>query len=212
MEKSQIIIEDIQEINLNTLLQGDFSTKDTNEIDEIFTASEMSALISSANKDFGPIKDVRVSFKDNGKGEISFFLSESIFDFLEAEGIISSLIIPQVYAIENNASENNSSFGASLTDAIITYVANLVDSKPIYTTGELYRDSENSVQIKIESLHVGRVPLPSDTVKKVEYETVRVVNTIISRENGFHIEELQIRDGEMYYRGTLPKEIKGVRL
>lgn len=212
MKKSQIVIEDIQEINLNTLLRGNFSTKGTNKIDEVFIAEEMSALISSANEDVGPIKDVRVSFKDNGEGEVSFFLSENVFDFLEAEGIISSLIIPQVYAKEDNDFLKDSSSDLSLTDAIVNYIANLVDNKPIYATGKLYRDSENSVQIEIDSVYVGQVPLPGDTVKKVEHETVRVVNKIISKENGFNIEELHIHDGEMYYRGTLPKEIEGVRL
>ncbi len=208
MEKAKINIDDIEEINLFSLAINDFSTQDSNEVNEVFTNAEISALISKANNSSGPIRDVRVSFKDNGKGEVSFVLSDNFVGFLKDQGLIASFDPWGVHASLEPAEEK----GTSLTDAIVSYIANLVDNKPVYATGELYRDSDNSVNIKIEKLMVGRTSLPQDVVEKVEYETLRVVNSIISPENGFHIEELQVRDGSLYYKGTLPDEIKGKKL
>ncbi len=210
VERSQIVIDDIEEINLENLTRGNFSTSGENQIDEQFTQEEISALLSMANENRGPLKDIKVSFTEDGNIEASFRLSENFIGFLRKAGVIPSMGIPKVYASDNIFGENSSD--PSLTDMIVDYVAGLVNNKPVYATGQLYRDSENSVQLNIETLHVGRAPLPRETIEKVEYETVRVVNAIIARENGFHIEELQFRDGKMYYRGTLPEEIEGVRL
>ena len=208
MEKAKVNIKDIEEINLFSLIMNDFSTQDSNEVDEVFTDAEISALISKANDNNGPIKDVRVSFKDNGEGEISFVLSDNFIDFLKDQNLIASFDPWGVHASLEPTKEKDS----SLTDAIVGYIANLVDGKPVYATGELYRDSNNSVNIKIEKLMVGRASLPQDVIEKVEYETLKVVNSIISPENGFHIEELHVRDGSIYYKGNLPDEIEGRKL
>ncbi len=211
LEKSKVLIGDLEEINLSTLAENNFSTSGTNEIEDYFTSEEMSALLSTANIN-GPIKNINVSFGENNNGEVSFVLSETFTDFLREQGMIERYVGPVVYAAEIQDYVDNTPSGFSVTEIIIGYITNLVNRSPVYATGELYRDSENTVRININSLRVGRISLPQDTIRKVEYETLRVVNTIISPENGFHIEELHIKDGKFHYKGTLPAEVYGEKL
>lgn len=55
--KSQVSIDDIEEINLVTLAKNDFTTIGTSEVEAKFTNAEMSALIDKANENGGPISD-----------------------------------------------------------------------------------------------------------------------------------------------------------
>ncbi len=208
LEKSKVNIGDIEEINVFNLIEGNFSAQGTNDIDEFFTSEEISALISAANDNNGPIKNVKISFNENGKGEVSFNLSDNFASFLKEQSHIIGSMPWEAKAAESNQNSSN----PSLTDTIVSYITNKVDNKPVYATGELTRASDNSIYIKIDYLSVGRIPLPQETINTVEYETVRVINAIISPENGFYIEELQIRDNELYYKGTLPSEIEGKKL
>ena len=212
LEKAGIEIENIEEIDLETLAKGSFSTTGTNDIDESFTQEEMSALIASANEASGPIKDFKVAFNCDGQGEVSFRLSEGFVEFLEDQYVVSDFsFIKKVRADGHNSTFGDTSDG-SITKALIDYIVSYVDNRPVYAMGELYRDSANSVQINISSLKVGQIPMPQTVIDRVELETVRIVNSIISRDNGFHIEEMEVRDGAIYYRGTLPAEVEGVRL
>jgi hypothetical protein len=213
IEKSKIIISDIEEINIENLVRGNFSTKGSNKIDDFFTDKELSALASKANDISGPIKDIKISLNENGSGEISFMLSENFIEFLRNENILLGLNSNrEVSASENQGNFNNNFEKPSITDKIISYVSNLVNKKPVYGTGKLFKDSDSLIKIKIDSLMVGRVSVPQEIINKVEFETVRILNLIISKENGFHVEELEIRDGGLYYKGTLPAEIHGKKI
>ncbi len=211
LEKSKIFVEDLEEINLVTLIQNNFSTSGNNEIEDYFTGEEMSALISTANVN-GPINNINVSFGESDNGEVSFVLSENFVDFLKSQGVIGKYNRFVVHAADIQDYVDNAPPEASVTELIVGYISGIVNKAPVYATGELYRDSENTVRIKINSLHVGRAPLPQEVVEKVEVETLRVVNAIISPENGFHIEELHIKDGKLHYKGTLPAEVYGEKL
>jgi len=191
LEKSQVKIENIEELNLETLIKEEFSTQGANEVDNQFTSQEMSALVSKANQAGGPIRDVKVSFGDNGEGEVSFKLSENAIDFLKDYHVISP--------------------GSALMDQAVNYVANVANNKPVYTSGKLTRTSHDSVNIQLDQLTVGRVPVPNEALHRVGEETERVVNTIITQQNGFHIEELRVDEGRLHYKGTLPSEVEGRR-
>ncbi len=212
LSKSKVTIDDIQKLNLENLARNNFSTSGTSEIDDFFTSEEISALVSTANDKSGPIRDVKISFKDDGKVETSFKLSDNFVDFLKEQKIIPSNLPWEVEAAEENVELAEGSSGATLTDMVVDYITNKANNKPVYATGELTRASDNSVDIKIEQLTVGRIPLPQEAIERVEYETVRVINAIISPENGFHIEELEVRENALFYKGTLPAEIEGTEL
>jgi hypothetical protein len=210
LEKSKVFIEDLEEINVVTLSQQRFSTKGSNEIEDYFTSEEMSALVSTANIN-GPINNVNFSFKDDDSGEVSFMLSENFVDFLKEQGVLNISMSSVVYAAEEDYT-NSTPKKSSVTEMIVGYISGIVNRSPVYATGKLYRDSDGSVKIEIDSLKVGRAPLPKEAIEKVEIETVRVVNAIVTPENGFSIEELHIKDGKLYYKGTLPAEIYGEKL
>ncbi len=211
MEKSRVFVEDLEEINLVTLVHDNYSTSGSNEIEDYFTSEEVSALISTANVN-GPINNINVSFGDNNNGEVSFMLSENFVDFLKEQGVLGKYDRFTVHAADVQDYVNSAPSGSSVTELIVGYISSIVNRSPVYATGELYRDSENTVRIKIDSLKVGRAPLPQEAVRRVEIETLRVVNTIISPENGFHIEELHIKDGRLFYKGSLPAEVYGEKL
>ncbi len=137
----------------------------------------MSALIASANDDGGPIRNFKVSFLGEDRGEMSFNLYNTFVDFLLEQDILPS--IPSF--------------------SFMT----------VYVSGSLYRSSSNSVRINIDRLMVGRISLPQKIVDVVEIEVVKFVNSVISIENGFYIEEFKVREGEIYYRGKLPAEVEG---
>ncbi len=206
LTKSKIDIGSIEELNLETLARGNFSTQGRNSIDDSFTSEEMSALVSMANDSGGPIRDVKVSFGDNGQGEISFRLSDNFTQFLREQNVLAGLGTKIARADEGRVGEP---LDRSLTDVVVDYIANVANKKPVYATGELSRASDNSVNIRMDSLTVGRAPLTRGVIDRVEFETARIVNSIISPENGFHIEELQVRDGALFYKGDLPAEIEG---
>ena len=210
LEKSGVTIADISEIDLETLTRGNFTTSGTNQVDEVFTQEEMSALIASANDAGGPIRDFKVAFNGDGKGEVSFRLSENFTEFLQDWYVVQRpSFINRAYA---NGSDFAGSSNGGVTQALIDYIVSYVDDRPVYANGELFRDSANSVRIRIDSLRVGRVPMSETVIARVEQEVVAIVNSIIAPENGFHIEEMQVRDGAIYYRGTLPAEVEGTSL
>ncbi len=212
IEKAQIEIDSIEEINLETLAKGNFTTQGVNNIDIDFTSEEMSALISSANDNGGPIKDVRVAFGDDGNGEVSFKLSDTFVDFLYEENILTfELGAKKAYALTSDSYSSNP-LDRSLTERVVSYINNVANNRPVYATGELTRTSSNSIEIDIERLTVGRVSMSDEVIERVEVETVRIVNGIISPENGFHIEELQVDGGQLHYKGTLPAEIEGQKI
>ncbi len=217
IEKSKVKINNIEEININALVNNNFSTKGTNNIDDFFTDKELSALISKANNSMGPVKNIEISLVENGNSEISFVLSESFINFLKEQEILLELnnlreAQASEYQENTNNTESNIKKELSITEKIVSYLSSLVNKKPIHGTGKLFKDSNNLIKIKIDTLKVGRVSLPQKTIDKVEYETIRILNLIISKENGFYVEELEIRDGGLYYKGTLPAEIEGEKI
>ncbi len=216
MDKSQVIIADIEEINLETLVKGDFATNGIHEIDEFFTNEEMSALVSMANDNGGPIRDVKVSFGNDGEGEVSFKLSDRFVDFLWDHNVLTEASPENYYLASTTPSLPGrfalASSNGGLTDFVIDYITNVANNKPVYASGELSRTSSNSVNIDIDYLTVGRVPMTAEVINRVEFETARIVNNIISPENGFHIEELRVEEGQLYFKGTLPAEVEGQRI
>jgi len=206
--KSQVKIDDIEEINLVTLAKNDFSINGTNEVEAVFTNEEMSALIDKANANGGPISDFKVSFNDNHEGEISFKLTDSFISFIEDQNMIT---LPKNNFAYNYHISPVASVGG-IKDTIVNFITNVAMNKPVYASGSLVKVSNNSVSLDITSLKVGQIPMSNEVIEKVEYETLRFVNGLLSEVNGISIEELRVENGELYYKGTLPSEIKGVKI
>jgi hypothetical protein len=209
LKKTSIVIDDIKEINLITLAQKDFVVSGTNTVDISFSNEEMSALIDMANQSGGPISDFKVAFLGNNEGELSFKITDQFLNFIKEENMI---YVPTstFSAISNSylfASTSN-----SITDTVVNFITNIAANKPVYAKGTLTKTSEHSITVHISSLKVGQIPLSNDVISKVESEVVKFVNALLSESNGFSIEELRIENGAIYYKGTLPSEIKGKKI
>lgn len=181
LEKADVDVADIEEINLITLARGDFTTSGTNQIETSFTNAEMSALIDTANANGGPISDFKVSFNGDNEGEMSFRLTDAFIDFIQEQNMIhlSNEKMATIRFLMPLASTSN-----NMTDTVI----------------------------EITHLQVGQFTLSDDIVRKVESEVLNFVNQLISSTNGFAIEELRVEDGALFYKGTLPAEIKGAKI
>lgn len=204
LKKAKLSIQNMEAINALNLIKGDFKTKGSNKVNAIITSKEMSALVTKANQNSGPITDVKIRFLNNNELEHTYRISESAIEFIKNKIILNRMAVFRPYG---SALAINSS--SSLSDFLIGYITNAANNKPVYSKGVLQRTSPNSIHIKIQTIKVGQVPLPEDIVKQVEMYTESIVNNIISKENGFSIEELRIENGQLYYKGTLPAEITG---
>lgn len=209
IDKSNIEVADIEEINLITLARDDFSTSGTNEIETAFTNAEMSALIDTANANGGPISNFKVSFNGNNEGEMSFKLTDSFIDFIQEQNMIQ--LLNRKMAI-NTFLMPLASASNSTSDTVIKIITSVASNKPVYAKGTLSRTDSNSVSIHISTLKVGQLTLSDDIVRKVESEVLFFVNRLLSSTNGFSIEELRVEDGALFYKGTLPAEINGTKL
>lgn len=209
LDKSNIEVTEIEEINLVTLAKGNFSTSGTNQIEASFSNAEMSALIDTANANGGPITNFKVSFNGNNEGEMSFKLTDSFIDFIQEQNMIqlsNQKIAYNAFLIPLASASNSTS------DTVIKVISAVASNKPVYAKGTLTRTNENAVSIHIDSLKVGQLTLGEGVVRKVESEVLNFVNNLLTSTNGFSIEELRVEDGALFYKGTLPAEINGNKL
>ncbi|NJD02675.1 MAG: hypothetical protein FIA99_08795 [Ruminiclostridium sp.] len=209
LEKTKVKVADISVLSTDSILSKNYKTNGSNNVDLFITSAEMTSLASRANTASSPIKDVRIKFLEGNKMEMSYRISENIIGILKENNIITSRIFSPGMI---NTALLSPFAASSVNDVLINYLTTVAKNKPIYSKGRLERTSANTIDISIESIQVGRVPLPSGTVKTVESYTIGFVNAFISKDNGFSIEELRIEDGQLYYKGTLPAEISGKEL
>lgn len=209
LEKADVLVGDIEELNLITLARGDFTTSGTNQIETAFSNAEMSALIHKANANGGPISNFKVSFNGDNEGELSFRLTDDFINFIQEQNMIqrTKQKMATLRFLMPLASTSN-----NMTDTVIKIISSVASNKPVYAKGTLSRTGSNTVNIDITSLQVGQLTLNDAIVSTVENEVLIFVNRILSSTNGFTIEELRVEDGALYYKGTLPAEINGMKL
>jgi len=208
-EKTNVKTNAIESINLIAIGQGNYETTGQQAADVNFSNAEMSALIEEANKAKGPISDFRVAFHDDNQGELSFNLTESFVDFLVEENIVKGLEEKRIVMSPLLAF---TTANADLTNVVINYITSVAANKPVYASGELTKTSTNSINVRIDSLKVGRINMNAKVVSRVEYEVTAFVNRFITSNNGFSIEELRVEEGKLYFKGTLPEEINGIAI
>ena len=211
LEKSRVQISSIEDINMEALVRREFSTSGTVEVDAYFTNEEMSALVAAANDHRGPLKNFKVSFEGEGNGAVRFELSEQFTDFLLETQILEGGNIPFMQ-LGSERFLMGAVASSTLTDFVVDYITNAANNKPVYATGNLTRAGNQRIRADIDTLYVGRIPMNDYVIQRVEYEVERIANAIITQENGFHIEALRVEDGKLYFKGTLPAEIHGIRM
>lgn len=205
--KTGTIVENINDLNVENIARGEYSTRGTREVDTYLTSEEFSAFVASANDEKGPLKEFKVRFSENDQFEIGFKLPPDIEALIEEAGILDVIRSKNVSVVFLSLMKGTM---ISLTERLVDYLAGVVSNKPIYAKGTLTKSGMNEVSVNIESVRVGSVPLNRETLDLIEEKTEFFVNTFISSTNGFRIDELRIEDGKLYYKGTLPQEIEGI--
>ncbi|MDP3058712.1 MAG: hypothetical protein Q8N36_04580, partial [bacterium] len=126
-----------------------------------------------------------------------------------AEGVAETLGSPSLSGLMAAAYK---AAAVDITEYTINLLTGLAANKPIYAKGSLERYSANNVIVDITEVKLGIIPLPAATLKTLSGYVSLFVNTHITSENGFSIQELRVIDGQLFYRGTLPAEIRGTKL
>ena len=217
MAKAKVTLDNRSTIGLESLALGKFTTSGRVRVDAKFTASEVTAVLAS-NDPAGAFTDTKVKFGTDGQGEVSFRVTKEFIDKVKNDPNLRNRMLSQIPAQGPTTVEQLitailfSTAQTDLTGFTVDLLTGLAAGKPIYASGRVARTSSNSLEIGVTSVRVGMVSLPADTLRTVEFYTAQFINNLISPENGFDIQELNVVDGQLYYRGTLPAEIRGKQL
>jgi hypothetical protein len=182
VQKSKVNIANEQQLNLIELAKGNFKATGKNTVEGTFSNEEISAMLSSTNNDFGPIKDVKVKFLGNNEAEATFTVTDKIWDYASSAGIKN-----------------------------IDIAKGKVKNLPVYVKLKVNKASNKSVAVEIEKVAVGRLSLPNNIEKQVEKPLVSMVNDIIQKYEGFSMEQLRFDSNGLYFKGTLPGAVTGTK-
>jgi len=207
VSKIGVDVKGLENLSVENIARNSYRTSGVNQVDAAITSEEFSAMVAAANDESGPLRDFKVNFMEDGELEMSFKLSPDIAELIEEAGILEDVELQSVGANYLNMTSVGS---LSLTQQLVEYLSQAANNKPIYAKGTLERSGYNNVDVRIDEIRVGIVPLDRATVDLIEEKTEFFVNNFLSSDNGFRLEELRIDDGKLYYKGTLPEEITGI--
>jgi hypothetical protein len=80
---------------------------------------------------------------------------------------------------------------------------------PVYVRGEVIQTGPKSFTTNIESLQVGDYKVPGAIIEKANAEFLGYVNGILDGIDGLNIESVQINNGSVDFKGTLPEKVYG---
>lgn len=182
VKKSKVTLANAPQLNIIELAQGNFKVTGKNAVEGAFSNEEISAMLSSTNNEFGPIKDVKVRFLDDNEAEATFIVTDKVWDYASNAGI------------------NN-----------IDIAKGKVKNLPVYVKLKVNKVSNKSVAVDIEKVSVGRLSLPNNIEKQVESAVVTMVNNIMQKYEGFSMDELRFDNNGLYFKGTLPGTVSGIK-
>ena len=182
VQKSKVNIENEKQLNLIQLANGNFKATGKNSIEGTFSNEEISAILSTTNNEFGPIKDVRVRFLGNNEAEATFTITNKIWDYASSAGIDN-----------------------------IDIAKGKVKNLPVYVKLSVNKASNKSVAVNIEKVSVGRLSLPNNIEKQVEKPLVSMVNNIMQKYDGFSMDKIRFDKDGLYFKGTLPGTVVGTK-
>jgi len=179
--KSKVNIVNYEKLNLENLINGEFESSGSINVEDTFSNEEISAILSLTNRDFGPIKDIKVKFLGDNKAEATFIITEKVID----------------YAVNNEDIK------------IIERFKDKINNVPMYLKVKIDKTSSKTVSIDIQKLSLGRIGVPADIKEKAQSNLEPLVNDIIAKYEGFSMEKLQFNEEGLYFKGTLPEEVSG---
>lgn len=152
------------------------------EVDQDFTESELSALLSFNHVDWWAISDVQLKVHDDGSMEASLNLvTRNIPWELAPDSILSQL--PD----------------------------KLPEQVPIYLKGRLNVVGPSQFATDIERLEVGRVAVPEAILSpENKRQFTNLINDRARGIPGFAVERLDYQEGKLHFKGTFPQSFKRV--
>ncbi len=81
---------------------------------------------------------------------------------------------------------------------------------PVYVRGEVIQTGPKSFTTNIQSLQVGDYTVPEAIIEKANTEFLGYVNGILYGIDGLNIESVQINNGSVDFKGTLPAKVYGL--
>gem|GEM_PF-5563891 len=167
------------------LISRDIKTTGKTYIDTHMNSEEFTALMQYIAKENGFLRDFSIWFEDEGKFSMSFRLPRDMPGLIKDTDIFAGRPgIRRMIWISSN--------------------------KILSIDGDLSRMGRNQVHIKTEDIKIGAIPLGRSARADVEEELNRSLNLFISQENGFDILDIEIDQGKLYYKGTIPAKIEGI--
>lgn len=169
--------------SVEDIISGNFVAVGTSRIEGRVTNAELTAILNTVSKQAGVLKDIRVKFGDDGKVEATARISDNLEPLFQE--------FPEAKAYE-------------------TYI-NTLKGKYVYFKGSLERVNNEKFEAWVDQASVGLIPLPTGQVNTYMTQVGTEINSILSRINGFSAEQFSFDSSGLYFKGTVPKEIRGTK-
>lgn len=178
---------DIADLHLLNIYNGQYEVKGSVPVEAEITSAEVYALMNKANEPYGPLRNIQIKWAQGNKFEFYCVIDKSIMSVVNKH---------------MGLSEKDNPF-------LVKWTGRILNNKPIYGKGSFSLVSPNYVDIDMDTVILGNRTLKDDSVALIQRELGNLVNKAISTENGVSIEQLSVKNGALYFKGTLPSEIKG---
>lgn len=169
--------------SVEDILTGDFVAVGASIVEGKVTNAELSAIANAASKEAGFLKDIKIKFGDDGTVEASAQIGDNI------DILISRFPEASQYK---------------------TYI-DMVKGKSVYIKTTLERVGNKKFEAVIESASIGRIPLPVGQLNSYMERVGTEINATLARMSGFSAEEFSFDAAGLYYKGSIPREIRAAK-
>jgi hypothetical protein len=184
-----------------------------------------SQLIGGERKDLGvryTMADAKRAIGDKAGVDVGDLAKVYFGSNFAAEGEVKveqAFTDAEISAIQNYANESTGPFKQVqihfMGDGMVEASGYVEDPRvsipgPIYVRGEVIRTGPKSFTTNIESLQVGDYKVPGTIINKANVEFLGYVNGLLANIDGLNVESIQINDGSVDFKGTLPAKVYGM--
>ena len=169
--------------SVEDILTGDFVAVGSSIVEGTVTNAEACAIANAASKETGFLKDIRIKFGDDGRVEASAQIGDNI------DLLISRFPEASKYK---------------------TYI-DMVKGKSIYIKTTLERVDNKNFEAVIEQASIGRIPLPVGQLNSYMERVGTEINAKLARMKGFSAEEFSFDSAGLYFKGSIPSEIRAAK-
>ncbi|HLD51137.1 hypothetical protein A3K34_01555 [candidate division WWE3 bacterium RIFOXYC1_FULL_40_10] len=78
------------------------------------------------------------------------------------------------------------------------------ESMPFYIAGKGFVVN-NDISLEVNKLEVGRIEVPKEFVSEAKVLVIDALETFMDKVSGFNAESIQVSDGKVHFKGTVPE-------